>query len=452
MFAEVIRSRLKQSAARTDGLAELINSCKSSLLVFLFFSNGLSELSFIDLDSVLQSRERSSSEKVAVLEKELLTLREDQHALLLRVAREPSGGNDPQATAAVNAELQRLKEKYYSLLDTKNESTERELALRMRLETVESNLKERTEQLQKVSAEAARLDAQNEQQRAECESKAIQYQTLADEHQMLQLEYANSEEKFAKKKEELDALLERWIKEKTAVADALNARNSAADNARQANISAELQAAAMSKDLGELAFDDNGACRAIVPSMMIQTVNAHDAEVICVTYNRQANQIATGSADKHIKLWDCGGNVLATLRGHTSAVSCFDFSPAGDFLVSGAANSDIHIFNLETFRSMHTMKNHSGKINALSYSSDASLVYSASQDHTVKSWDAKRGFFKASALVESTPTALCVYLSTSVLTAHQDKSLQCRDPRVDIKTVTSSCFSGHEAQITSVCM
>src|SRR2546421_21759 len=59
------------------------------------------------------------------------------------------------------------------------------------------------------------------------------------------------------------------------------------------------------------------------------------AEVLAVAYSPDRETLATGGADKLIRLWDAaGGKILATLEGHGDAISSLAFSRDGRLLVS----------------------------------------------------------------------------------------------------------------------
>ena len=68
-------------------------------------------------------------------------------------------------------------------------------------------------------------------------------------------------------------------------------------------------------------------------------IRAHQDWIRCVTYSPDGKKIATCSDDRMISIWDAdnGDRVLECLEGHTGAVLSIEFSPGGNFLVSGTA-------------------------------------------------------------------------------------------------------------------
>jgi WD40 repeat protein len=66
-------------------------------------------------------------------------------------------------------------------------------------------------------------------------------------------------------------------------------------------------------------------------------ITAHTDWIRCVTYSRDGKKIATCSDDSTIIIWnaDSGERLLEPLEGHTGPVLSIEFSPGGNFLVSG---------------------------------------------------------------------------------------------------------------------
>jgi WD40 repeat protein len=57
--------------------------------------------------------------------------------------------------------------------------------------------------------------------------------------------------------------------------------------------------------------------------------------------------LASGSADKTIKLWHLAtGQLIRTLKGHLSSVNSIAISPDGETLVSGSADKTIKLWRV----------------------------------------------------------------------------------------------------------
>ncbi|CAL1539696.1 unnamed protein product [Lymnaea stagnalis] len=112
----------------------------------------------------------------------------------------------------------------------------------------------------------------------------------------------------------------------------------------------------------------------------------HSDSVQCVTCDTE--RIASGSADKTIRVWDIKTKeLLHVLKGHTKGVWCLQFFTR-HLLVSGSFDNTIRIWNLRTGLTTRTLFGHEGQIWCLKIRGP--LLVSGSQDKTAKLWDIGR--------------------------------------------------------------
>ena len=78
------------------------------------------------------------------------------------------------------------------------------------------------------------------------------------------------------------------------------------------------------------------------------------------------NQLASGSADKTIKIWDVtSGKCVRTLEGHKHAVVSLQVL-GNNQLASGSGDCDIKIWDVTSGKCQETHSGHTGEVNALS--------------------------------------------------------------------------------------
>ncbi|MEM8613234.1 MAG: AAA-like domain-containing protein [Cyanobacteria bacterium P01_H01_bin.105] len=157
--------------------------------------------------------------------------------------------------------------------------------------------------------------------------------------------------------------------------------------------------------------------------------SGHEASVLEVAYSPDGEFVATTSADQTVKLWATDGQLLhsfagnattfglafhpqqpllsatnldgslqiwnletkaleQTIQAHEGAAWDVEFSPTGDFLVSGGADRQVKVWSLDG-RLLNTLSGHEGMVWQVAVSPTDQTISSASVDGTAKVWTAE---------------------------------------------------------------
>lgn len=279
---------------------------------------------------------------------------------------------------------------------------------------------------------------------------------LRDEHTALQLAFASLEDKLRKTQDENRTLVERLIKYKAKDADKLNEENESFLKKRSDKVKRDLEEAARENrrstspislppertDLGSLG-DICGAASKMtgfysdsLPTSVHLKFEAHDGEVNAVRWSPIERLVATGGADRKVKLWDVGKNVLeprGALVGSNAGVNSVDFDSTGSMILGTSNDFASRVWTVADQRLRHTLTGHSGKVMAAKFLGEPSKVVTGSHDRTLKIWDLRSKACVETKFAGSSCNDLVTTDSSgsTIISGHFDKKIRFWDTRTD---------------------
>mmetsp|Transcript_1797 Transcript_1797/g.3395 ORF Transcript_1797/g.3395 Transcript_1797/m.3395 type:complete len:787 (+) Transcript_1797:135-2495(+) len=118
---------------------------------------------------------------------------------------------------------------------------------------------------------------------------------------------------------------------------------------------------------------------------------AHSTNVNCLTFGPQSAQVvATGGEDCKVNIWrvDNTANIWS-LGQNKSPIECLCFDAEEQYLVSGAMNGSLKVFDLNEGKLARSLRGHQTTVTSIHYHPYGEFVVSGSVDNTMKVWDVR---------------------------------------------------------------
>ncbi|KAJ8919551.1 hypothetical protein NQ315_002173 [Exocentrus adspersus] len=270
-------------------------------------------------------------------------------------------------------------------------------------------------------------------------NKELRYlnDTLRDEHQALQLAFSSIEEKLRKIQDENRQLVERLIKYKAKDADRMNEENDNFLRNRYKRMQKEIEEACRETrgiSPEQLVEGAGPLYQFTLPTKVVVKYDAHESEISAVKWNPVERFLATGGADRKLKLWDISKGTSeskGTLVGSNAGVMAVDFDSSGTLILGASNDYATRVWTVNDQRLRHTLTGHSGKVMAAKFLGEASKVVTGSHDRTLKIWDLKsRACIETKFAGSSCNDVVTVDSAGSIIiSGHFDKSIRFWDSR-----------------------
>ncbi|XP_072929193.1 autophagy-related protein 16-1 isoform X2 [Epargyreus clarus] len=353
-------------------------------------------------------------------------------------------GSGNEKIQALEQKILNQQEELTSLHRRRGESAQQIINLNAKVHDLEKSLQAKDIVISENTAVIASLRAEIQMYETNMTELQGLNQMLRDEHQALQIAFAAIEDKLRKAQDENRSLVERLIKYKAKDADKMNEENEHFLKKKSDKVRKELEEAAReggSRSSGSSSedkiMDSMPYYATALPTKVGLRFDAHDGEVNAVKWSPTDRIVATGGADRKVKLWDvskCTVENKGTLVGSNAGVMSVDFDSTGAYIVGASNDFASRVWTVGDQRLRHTLTGHSGKVMAAKFLGEPTKVITGSHDRTLKIWDLRSRMCTETKFAGSSCNDLVTSdgAGSTIISGHFDKRIRFWDIRTEM--------------------
>ncbi|GAU91967.1 hypothetical protein RvY_04122 [Ramazzottius varieornatus] len=361
---------------------------------------------------------------------------------IIRGGGNGANGGSLERVGLLEQKVYKLQEELTEMHRRKGENAQQIVDLKNVLQDKEIALLEKERRIQDQDATIYGMKQALKQSEAAVLELERSNQLMKDEQQALHMAYCSLEEKFRKMANENQELIDRWLKQKAAEVERMNAETENMSKLKQRSLQKDILEAAKDQvaiNIDKLLNHDDlpmpPICCVVIPSTARQKMDAHDGEVNAVRWSASGRYFATGGSDRKVKLWELSPSglpeVKGTLTGSNAAVMSVEFDSAESLIVASSNDFAARVWTISDQRLRHTLTGHSGKILACKFFSGSNRVVSGSHDRTLKLWDLRSRACTQTIFAGSSCNDLVCYGSQNIISGHFDKKIRFWDTRTE---------------------